>query len=349
MVFAFAAGFGIATLLGYALHASALPKLKPAMAPSGGKEAAFDAWSLLETGGIPVVNEKTDLALMNLRCCPPIGKPGYETAAMLATLDEWTQRISMETFRNLHRYRENPGKHGSEAEWRMAMMCTVLGQDLGVKYDPNLTAGNIQHSSNSVFFADPSKVFLQGLLGPERTGTCSSLPVLHVVLGRRLGYPMHLVLAKGHLFARWDDGKGTRINLESSSAGGFVSHPDDHYRTWPYPLFPDEEETGGYLRNLSIQECLAVFLQIRSACHGAKSERPKAILAASQALSLAPQLGDCEFTLYSVVESDLDLPPSPQHQTESHLPKLPLDPEPRAPMFNPQPLQPFPIPNSPSR
>jgi hypothetical protein len=57
---------------------------------------------------------------------------------------------------------------------------------------------------NDGFFADPSKVFLHGLLGPERVGTCSSLPVLYVAVGRQLGYPLKLVTAKGHLFVRWE-------------------------------------------------------------------------------------------------------------------------------------------------
>jgi hypothetical protein len=51
-------------------------------------------------------------------------------------------------------------------------------------------------------------LFLHGLT-QGRGGTCLSMPVAYVAVGRRLGYPLKLVTAKGHLFARWEslDGK----------------------------------------------------------------------------------------------------------------------------------------------
>lgn len=184
------------------------------------------------TGEFPDLTGSSDLARLNLLCCPGTGE---ETETHLATLAKWAERVRWETTRNFHRYRENPGEFGSEAAWRMAMMRTIVGKDLGVKYDETLaTAG--QDLPNAAFFADPRKVFLQGILGPQRRGTCASLPVLYVALGRRLGYPLHLVSAKEHLFVRWDDGKGTRVNMEPSNAGGFTSHSDDVYRKWPQAI-----------------------------------------------------------------------------------------------------------------
>ena len=97
------------------------------------------------------------------------------------------------------------------------MMCTILGKDFKVRYDPNLTSTEQQNASNGKFFANPESVFITGCLGESRIGTCSSLPVLYVAIGKRIGYPMHLVAAKGYLFARWDDGKGISVNLEAAT------------------------------------------------------------------------------------------------------------------------------------
>ncbi len=108
---------------------------------------------------------------------------------------------------------------------------------------------------------------------------------------------MHLVAAKGHLFARWDDGKGTRVNLEASNAGGYTSHPDSYYRTWPHSLSQIEEERGGYLLNLDAHQCLAIFLTSRTACLESKGQRADAIASASAAFRLAPNLGGVVETL----------------------------------------------------
>lgn len=148
-----------------------------------------------------------------------------------------------------------------------------------------------------------------GCLGDSRIGTCASLPVLYVALGRRMGYPMHLVAAKGHLFARWDDGKGTRVNLEASNAGGYSSYPDSHYRTWPHPLSRLEEERGGYLINLTAQQCLAIFLTSRTACLESKGQRADAIATASAAFRLAPNLGG----VVEMLRLSVGTNPTPNH------------------------------------
>jgi len=56
-----------------------------------------------------------------------------------------------------------------------------------------------------VDFKNSRDLFLHGMVGSDNGGTCVSMPVLYVAVGRRLGYPMRLVLAKAHVFARWDD------------------------------------------------------------------------------------------------------------------------------------------------
>ena len=302
-----------------------------------------------------------DPGLLNLLCAPDVSEDasGRKLAANLKTLDDWAAHIAWQTSRNLHRFRENPEDFGTEPEWRLAMMCTVLGQDLKVRYDPALSTPAMLASPNEVFFARSAPAFLSGCLGPDRAGTCSSLPVLYVALGRRLGYPMHLVAAKSHLFARWDDGKGTRVNLEAANGGGFSSQPDSYYRAWPRPISPEEEEKGGYLRNLDASEMLAVFLDIRADCLKAAGRPVEAVRAAAVAYNLAPTLGgvgECLMAMLPgrarplVVQSrpiELDFP-------HPGLPGLPPDPTPRVPQpWAPNVFQPatpgFPSPDAAPR
>ena len=269
--------------------------LPPAAAPSPPSTLGFID-SLIVTPSVPA---DAEIALLNLACAPvaPSSPKSRTIRDHLKTLDEWASTVSDQTRKNYHRYLENPKEFSNETEWKLAMMCTILGKDFKVRYDPNLTSTEQQNASNRKFFANPESVFITGCLGESRIGTCASLPVLYVAIGKRIGYPMHLVAAKGHLFARWDDGKGIRVNLEAANAGGFTSHPDSHYRTWPHPVTPQEEKAGGYLQNLNPEQTLAIFLSTRAACLQAAGKTADAIAASAAAFRLAPNLGGIGQTL----------------------------------------------------
>ena len=61
--------------------------------------------------------------------------------------------------------------------------------------------GNIQQPTSSDGLLSPSLSPSEGERVAPRAlarGTCSSLPVLQVAVGRRLGYPLKLVTTKGH-------------------------------------------------------------------------------------------------------------------------------------------------------
>ncbi|MGL6097413.1 MAG: transglutaminase family protein, partial [Fimbriiglobus sp.] len=121
---------------------------------------------------------------------------------------------------------------------------------------------------------DSRNIFLHGLLSENRTGTCPSLPVLIVAIGRRLGYPLFLVRAPAHLFCRWEDRTtGVRFNIEYNGHG-MTDHPDEHYRLWPkaWPAAVIENEaklrpeSRSYLRSLTLREEDAEFLCSRGHC-----------------------------------------------------------------------------------
>jgi len=148
-----------------------------------------------------------DIALMNLLCAQ--GLPGAENldiAAVQAKLDEWAKKVRFETDRHLYRLNDprfaDHYKH-SEARLRAEFIVQCLQEDCGVRYNPE----RIYSPDTS----DSRDTFIHGMLPGANGGTCASMPVMYVAIGRRLGYPMKLVSAKAHLFCRWDDGKEASI------------------------------------------------------------------------------------------------------------------------------------------
>jgi len=206
----------------------------------------------------------------------------------LATIDSWAQHVRSETQRHLYRYERNPAEFdNSPGYFRMLMLAVVLAEDYGVHYDPERMGGPETALMDDAFFADSHKVFLHGLLGPDRVGTCSSLPVLYVAVGRQLGYPLKLVATKGHLFVRWE-GAGERFNIEATSRGS-NRFDDDHYRHWPFEISPAEEQTEGYLQSLTPAGELSAFLSIRGMCLCEAGRIPEAAESFAAAARLSPQ------------------------------------------------------------
>jgi regulator of sirC expression with transglutaminase-like and TPR domain len=160
-------------------------------------------------------------------------------------------------------------------------LALTLKQDLGCDYNKELvTSGAMADIRSTRFFRDSSDIFLHGFT-EKRKGSCASLPVLMVAVGRRCGYPLHLAASKGHLFCRWDDGK-ERFNIETAIEG-VDSKPDSYYRNWPHPFTEEELKTEKYLKTLTPAEELGVFAQLRAAC----LEENQRFLESAEAYSLA--------------------------------------------------------------
>lgn len=231
---------------------------------------------------------KVDIARMNLLCAE--GLPGtreMDVSRCLTQLDTWANRVRHETARHAYRFKRNPAEfEHSEGFFRMLMLAVVLAEDFRIQYDPKRRGDPTTASANDGFFADSRAVFIHGLLGSERKGTCSSLPVLHAAIGRRLGYPLKLVTTKGHLFVRWE-GNGERFNVEATGEG-LNKFEDGYYRTWPDTVTDEEVAAEGYLKSLSPPEELAVFLSIRGLCLREAGRINEAAESFSAAARLAP-------------------------------------------------------------
>lgn len=224
-----------------------------------------------------------DIAEMNLLCAT--GLPGAESLdadKALARLDEYAERVQYWTDQSMWDFRENPDKfENSYAKFRVLLLISVLQQDFGIHYN--------DRGLRNVDFTNSKNPFLHGMIDDTNGGTCASMPIMYVAVGRRLGYPMTLVLAKKHIFARWEDPlTRERLNIEGTNAR-FDDHSDDYYRNWPDVITDAEMQLGWFLKPLTAAEELAVFLQNRAFCLLANGRPAQAHQAFTRSYQLAPQ------------------------------------------------------------
>lgn len=238
----------------------------------------------------PAEIETLDIGLVNALCAQ--GLPGAENLDIqdcLRTLDGWATRVKAETERHFYRFRAHPEQfENSEGYFRMLMMAVVLYEDFGVRYNPARISSPANLDPNDKFFADSKDIFIHGLCGDRRMGTCSSMPVLFIAIGRRLDYPLKLVTTKAHLFARWES-PTERFNVEATGKG-MNRYDDEHFKHWPFEVTEQEIKIDGYLRSLTPVEELGVFLSLRGHCLKEAGRLTEAKLCYAEAARLVPNL-----------------------------------------------------------
>lgn len=216
--------------------------------------------------------EKVDIAVLNLLCAEGLrGSDRLDMKLLLDRLDSLAVHVERETKRNQHLFDEHPEKFkNSGAYFRMAMVATVLVQDLRIQYNPErekqLENGHGMRSEDSKkFFGDSKDVFIHGLLDGKHYGTCASMPFLYVAVARRLGYPVTLATTASHFYVRYEEGNGKHLNVEATEHRAFITPSDDEYKN-PWELHVSAEEINGlgHLRPLSNKEILGHSLLTRS-------------------------------------------------------------------------------------
>ncbi|MEO0966420.1 MAG: hypothetical protein AAFY08_15045 [Planctomycetota bacterium] len=225
---------------------------------------------------------RVDIARLNLLAASALpATADLDVEHALRTLDRWAQQVADATDRHLYRLtdpRFADRYQGSEPHLRAELLAQVLVEDLGVKYDPT-ALGNFS-------FEDPAVAFIHGMIptalqqlghGTADTpgGTCASMPVLYVAVGRRLGYPLYLATTDSHVFARWD---GTTTNptgqahpnpawrerFNCETTNGFLRIDDDaHYQAFPFHVSDEDVKANRYLESLTPRAELALFLAAR--------------------------------------------------------------------------------------
>ncbi len=182
---------------------------------------------------------------------------------------------------NYDQFLNNTGKfHNSQAYFCVVCLISILKTKYRVTYSPKWKHVSPQTEIPDDFGRDARDQFIHAILDGEG-GTCESLPVLIVAVGRRIGMPLKLVKAYRHLFIRWDDPKGTWnspdgaptpsqgevFNIEAT--GPDVHRPSDaEYRyRWPRPIPTEYLKARIYLISLTPEEEeLAEFLAARAYC-----------------------------------------------------------------------------------
>lgn len=237
-----------------------------------------------------------DVGSLNMVCAS--GLPGAETleiGPMLDWLDSAARQVDFETRRHWYRFRDSPATYlNSPGYFCCYFLLQVLQEDFGVRYNPARVRDAKFQDPRYIDpdFRDSRDLFIHGIIdGPG--GTCASMPVLYVAVGRRLGYPLKLAETRAHLFFRWEDPEGSqfgfpeRFNVEGAGEG-IAMYPDEHYRVWPEPWSVADECGGWYLKSLSPAEELASFLVTRGECLADNGRIAEAIDAYRWACRLAP-------------------------------------------------------------
>jgi hypothetical protein len=237
-----------------------------------------------------------DIALMNLLCASSLpGAEKLDIPRSLQWLDDAAEKVDLETRRHWYRFIASPSLYNNSPGYFCCnFLLQVLQEDFGVRYNPARVRDPSFQDPKCIEpdFRDSRDLFIHGIIdGPG--GTCASMPVLYVAVGRRLGYPLYLVETRGHLFFRWDDPLGRRLGIPErfnieGTGHGIGSFPDEYYRTWPEPWSAPDKSGGWYLKSLAPKVELAAFLATAAECLVDNNRLDHAIQAYQWACGLSP-------------------------------------------------------------
>jgi len=217
--------------------------------------------------------------VLNLACAT--GIPGWEKIDPEGCFDK-LNRAGCEgpvyTERRMPEFHKAPATYGgSESKFRIHCLGQFLRDVFGVRYNPAKIPPDAPRTLEDRF--------IHGALLGEG-GTCASLPVVYVAVGRRMGYPLKLVSCPHHQFFRWD-GDGERFNVETTNTG-VCCPPDEHYRTGRYTCSREMAEHYHYLMSDTPEMELAGFLAQRGFLWMREENYRKAVESFLWAAALTP-------------------------------------------------------------
>lgn len=134
--------------------------------------------------------------------------------------------------------------------------------------------------------SDPGNYLLESVLA-RRKGNCLGLSLLYLALAERLGIPFRGVYVPSHCFVRYE-GNGVRVNVEFAEGG--APWGDDRYRQ-DFRLPPGRP----YLRSLTPDEMLGVYLKTLGAGYSRKGREEDALRLYGDAGRVYPGLPDVHY------------------------------------------------------
>jgi len=244
----------------------------------------------------------TDVAELNLVCALGLpGAEGLDLDACLRRLDEIAEDVGKIIFlaENYAQFLGNPARfYHSQAYFSMVCMISVLRAKYDVRYNPKWQHITPESEIPADFCCSSKDQHIHAILDGTG-GTCGSLPVFFVAIGRQLGFPLKLVKAHHHLFIRWDDPddswlhsdrafgaiQGEVFNIEATGAGIHCMTDEDYAHRWPKPIPQEHLDAGIFLQSMTPEVELAEFLAARAGCllcNGRDAEALKALTWSSE-------------------------------------------------------------------
>ena len=239
-------------------------------------------WQLLDL--LDADLERVDVVEMNLAVARGISPlSDLDVGRYIRVVDEWTAQFADWLRGAEQRFHKTPECWKNDIRFfRIGMLAGYMGKYLGLGYIPE------QRHLDAIWYTNPSDLFLNGLIDTKR-GTCGSMPVLHVAIARRLGWPVALACVHSHFVSRYDDGEVV-YNIEATDVdrGVFAEGPDDFYLQ-KYKLPRKAITSGSDLRSLTARETLGVFVALRGRHYSDTNPAAKADSEFALARHLFPQ------------------------------------------------------------
>ena len=211
---------------------------------------------LLRSDTVPI-----DLALVNWLIAVDIPEfKDFSREDYFKQLDNLTERVRSEMER-MQKVAVGRGESLSNPKTRCAIYCNAVIK-LKFAYTEEFRQEKITPARLKSLYANPDNICLAGLLRTRR-GSCVSMPLIYLVIGQRLGMPVHLVAVGKHYFIRWEE-PGFRMNIEPTIVDRVSVTPDDSVYLEIEGLSRDQV-SGSDLRNLTSREVVGHLLFARSA------------------------------------------------------------------------------------
>jgi hypothetical protein len=141
-----------------------------------------------------------DVGALNLMCAVGLrGAENLDFNRYYQWLEEAVRAVDFETRRHWYRFLLSPAAYNNSPGYFCCyMLLQVLQEELGVRYNP-ARVRDPKFQDPKCFdpdFRDSRDLFIHGILDGDG-GTCASMPVLYLAVGRALGYPLSLVETRG--------------------------------------------------------------------------------------------------------------------------------------------------------
>lgn len=201
-----------------------------------------------------------DLALANWLVATDVPQFSSLTReSYFAQLEEMIALVRRETAR-MEGVARSRGENPAAPSTRCAIFCNAVIK-LRFAYAEEFRQRDLSPGQRKALYGDANHILLAGLFQTRR-GTCVSMPLLYLVIGQRLGYPVHLVAIGSHYFIRWQE-PGYRLNIETTSVDKVRVTDDDGAYLETEGLTRDQIK-GSELRNLTRGEVVGQLLFARS-------------------------------------------------------------------------------------